>query len=373
MDAQSRRCEHRRGWRSELNLGKSPFDEARVEVARCDVVAVEEGAEEFDVGRDTQDDGVGEGTVEGAECFGARGPVGDDLREHGVIVGRDRAALDERAVNADALSFVQMHDLTCGGQEVVGGIFGVNACLNRVAGKRWRLHCQLLTSSDSHLPLHEVDASDHFGDGMLHLQSGVHLHEEELVGRVVGDEELDGSCTDVAHAARDLARCFADALPGCLIEQRRRRFFDDLLVATLQRTFAFTQVNDRAVAISQNLHLDVAGLLDEALEKERVIAERGTGHAPSRVESTGNSIGLAHDRHALATATGRRLDQQREPDLGSSSHQIVVRHTRLSNARDHRDTAFGHVHLRRNLVAHNLEGFNAGTDKRDSGSSAGLG
>ena len=33
----------------------------------------------------------------------------------------------------------------------------------------------------SDLPLHQVSAGDHLGDGVLHLQSGVHLHEVELL------------------------------------------------------------------------------------------------------------------------------------------------------------------------------------------------
>ncbi len=48
---------------------------------------------------------------------------------------------------------------------------------------------------DAHLPLDEVVTGDQFGDRMFHLQPGVHLHEEELVGRVGGHDELDGAGT----------------------------------------------------------------------------------------------------------------------------------------------------------------------------------
>jgi hypothetical protein len=43
-----------------------------------------------------------------------------------------------------------------------------------------------LPGGDAHLPVDEVDAGDHLGDGVFDLQPGVHLHEEELLGIGVG-------------------------------------------------------------------------------------------------------------------------------------------------------------------------------------------
>ena len=79
---------------------------------------------------------------------------------------------------------------------------------------------QLLPRRDADLQLDEVDAGDHLGDRVLDLQAGVHLHEEELVGPVRGDDELDGACTGVVDAAGGIAGGRADARPGRGVEQR---------------------------------------------------------------------------------------------------------------------------------------------------------
>ena len=43
-----------------------------------------------------------------------------------------------------------------------------------------RVDRQPLAARDANLPLHEVEARHHLGDGVLHLQARVHLEEVEL-------------------------------------------------------------------------------------------------------------------------------------------------------------------------------------------------
>ena len=133
---------------------------------------------------------------------------------------------------------------------------------------------QLLARRDADLLLDQVDAGDHLGDRVLDLQAGVHLHEEELVGPVGGDDELDGARAGVVDAAGGVAGGRADARPGRGVEQRRRRLLDDLLVPALQAAFALAEVDDVAVAVGEHLHLDVPGVQHEPLEEQRVVAER---------------------------------------------------------------------------------------------------
>ena len=73
---------------------------------------------------------------------------------------------------------------------------------------------------DSQLLLDDVEPGDHLGDGVLDLQARVHLHEEELVGGVTGNDELHRPGADVADAARSLAGRRADARPSPGIQQR---------------------------------------------------------------------------------------------------------------------------------------------------------
>jgi hypothetical protein len=108
---------------------------------------------------------------------------------------------------------------------------------------------------------------------VFHLESSVHLHEEEVVGLVGGDDELDGAGTGVVDAASGVAGSLADTRPGLRVEQWGRRFFDDLLMASLQAAFTLTEVDDVAVPVGEDLHLDVPGPQHESFEEEGVVTE----------------------------------------------------------------------------------------------------
>src|SRR6185312_16448143 len=101
----------------------------------------------------------------------------------------------------------------------------------------------------------------------------VQLHEEELVRAVGGDQELDGARTDVVDAAGHSACRLADARSRLRAEKRRWCLLDDLLVPSLQGAFALTQVDDSAVRVCEQLHLDVPRCRDETLKEKGVVAE----------------------------------------------------------------------------------------------------
>ncbi len=127
---------------------------------------------------------------------------------------------------------------------------------------------------------------------MLDLQPRVHLDEEELVGAVGGDEELDGSRAAVVHARRGSAGGRTEACARLGIHHGRRRLFDDLLVPALQRALALAQMDDGAVRVGEHLHLDVARALDQALEQQGVVAERRGRDAPGGGERLGELVGV---------------------------------------------------------------------------------
>ena len=58
---------------------------------------------------------------------------------------------------------------------------------------------ELLARRNAQLPFDQVEAGHRFGDRMLDLQPGIHLHEEEFA---VGVQELDRPGVDVADTAR---------------------------------------------------------------------------------------------------------------------------------------------------------------------------
>ena len=145
-------------------------------------------------------------------------------------------------------------------------------------------------------------------------------------------------------------------------DERRRRFLDDLLVATLGGAVTLPQVDDVAVVIRHGLDLDMAGTLHIALDEQRRIAESGTRLATGAVEGLGHFGGATHHTHAAAAAARTGLEQKgvaRAPAefqrIQSAADAVGARH------RGHADL-LGNTPCRQ-LVAHRLDGLGAGPDE----------
>ena len=97
---------------------------------------------------------------------------------------------------------------------------------------------------DVELRADEIDTGDELRHRMLDLQSRVHLEEVELALRC--HEKLDGARVLIFDAA-----CGGDCgrrhlLPQLFRVIRRRRFFDDFLIAPLNRAIALEEMRDLA-------------------------------------------------------------------------------------------------------------------------------
>ena len=180
----------------------------------------------------------------------------------------------------------------------------------------------------------EVDPVDELRDRMLDLEARVHLEEIELTFAV---DEFHGSCIDVSNCSRGRHRCLAHPRARLRVDDGRRRLLDDLLVAALDRALALTEVDDVAMRVGKHLDLDVPRLLEIALEKDGVVAERSLRRALCSVECAAQFLLVASDAHADATATGARLDQHRVPDLRGGGHGSLDIVERIG-PRDHRNT-----------------------------------
>ena len=89
---------------------------------------------------------------------------------------------------------------------------------------------------DADLGLHQIDTSDHFGDGMLYLDPGVHLHEVEFFPF---QKELHGAGAAVAAGDGGLDGSLPHGFPEGRNHDRAGAFFDELLVPALQRAVPF--------------------------------------------------------------------------------------------------------------------------------------
>ena len=374
---QGRGGQHLVGHAGRGELAEVAFHEAGVEAARQHVRVAEQGTQERGVGGDPEHGRGGQRSIQAAQRrVPVRGP-GDDLGQHGVVGAGHRHAGRQAGVgpHVRAGRFAQREDGAAGGQEPAGRVFGVDPGLGRVAGQPDLLLPQRegLARGHAQLPLDQIEAGDQFGDGVLDLQPGVHLHEEELIRFVAGHDELHGARAHVPDAAGRLGGGAAHRVPAGFVQQRGGCFLDDLLVPALQAAFAFAEVDGVAVGVGEDLDLDVPGPFDEPLQQQRVVAERGLGFTAGPGDRPGQLAGRAGQPHTFAAAPGRRLDQQGEPDGGGGVQQIRFRHSPLAGPGDDRHAGHGDGGLGGNLVAHRLDGCGRGPDEDQARVRAGPG
>ena len=162
---------------------------------------------------------------------------------------------------------------------------------------------------DADLLVDQVDAGDHLGDRVLHLDAGVHLDEVELAVLV---EELDGAGAGILQVLHGLRHDAADALAHLDVEGRRGAFLPDLLVAALERAVALAQMDGVALAVAEHLDLDVARLLEVLLDIDRIVAEGGLGLGLGGLERVDEVVLRARHLHAASAAAGGGLDDDRD-------------------------------------------------------------
>ena len=207
------------------------------------------------------------------------------------------------------------------------------------------------------LQLDEVQAGGGLGDGMLDLQPGVHLQEEEVAAIV--SHELDGARAGVPDGLRrqprGLEQLGAHALGA--FDEGRWSLLDDLLVASLDRTFAFADGPHGAVLVGHHLDLDVMTGGQVALAEHRRVTEGRLRFAAGGLHLPGQRRQFVDHPHAAAAAAGRRLDQHR---------QLVGGHGVGVEFLEHRHARGRHHLLRLDLGAHRRDRGNRRTDPRQA-------
>ena len=94
----------------------------------------------------------------------------------------------------------------------------------------------------------------------------------------------------------------------------RRRFLDHLLVAPLHRAVALAEVDRVAMAVGEDLDLDVARLDERPLEDDFRIAEGALRLRPGAPQRRQKLPGAGDQAHAAPAATGGGLDHHRVAD-----------------------------------------------------------
>src|SRR5690554_2339494 len=294
----------------------------------------------------------------------ARVAIGDELGNHGVVIGRHHVAGEHMRIHAHARTARRMPvgNAARAGRELER-VFGIDAALDGVPAKLDVALAQgeLLAGGNQDLLLHQVDAGDHFGHGMFDLYAGVHLDKEELAVFV---QELEGSRAAVAHLAAGFRTALADAFDQAACDARCRGLFYDLLVASLHGAVALAQPDSVAAPICKHLNLDMARVLEELLHIDFGIIEGGTGFITSHGHSAQQCRFGVDDAHAAtATATGR-LDDDGIADIACGLHDLFgIFRQRAFRAWHDRHAGFYHGAFCADFVAHGPDGFGTRSDE----------
>ena len=231
-----------------------------------------------------------------------------------------------------------------------------------------------LAGGEPELELDKVDAGDLLGDGVLDLEAGVRLDEPELAVVVVfsGDEELERAEVAVAARPGEAHGSSGDALAKGGSKSGGGGDLDDLLVAALDAAVALAEVGHAAAGIARDLHLDVAGAGNPALDVEARVAETLFGLGGAALEGGVDLGGLGDGAHATAAPTGDGLDEHARSlgKVGEEGARFLDRHGVREAGHDGDVVGLGEGASLR-LRPEEVERPGAGADERKAGLLAG--
>eukprot|EP00760_Papus_ankaliazontas_P031590 PhM_4_TR5351/c0_g1_i1/m.88449 len=340
----------------------------RRELAGAVDVVVNDIAEEADVVADAADDVRIEGGGHAVETLIAVLAPRDELGDKGIVVDTDLAALQNAAVDADALNMVGLNigrETADRGEVVVEGVLSVHTALR---GPAVDLDVLLLdgegqTRGGAEHFLDKVDAGDGLCDGVLNLETRVHLEEVEVV--VAIDHHLHGTGSDVVHSAGHAGGLLTHLLAQLGRDESAGRLFDDLLVAALNGALTFGEVEDISAAVSGNLDLNVAGLVHKLLDEHAVVTERGDGLLLAQLQVLDGFSVVVGEAHTLAATTRRCLDHDGIANFIADLDAVGVVSDLTLEAGDAVDLGLVGKDLGVDLVTHGVNGFLVGADERN--------
>ena len=199
---------------------------------------------------------------------------------------------------------------------------------------------------------------------MLHLDPWIHLDEVKAVGIGV-DEKLDGAGVLVAGGPSDRQRRLTDGIPHGRGEVGGGGHLHHLLVPTLHRAVTLEEVDEVAVHIAEQLHLDVPRPLDELLDEHARAAEGGLALPLRAFKRHRQFVLAADDPHAAAAAAVGRLDHHGPAQFLRNLERILKADHRLRAARQDRHAGLLRQFTGGGLVAERLQQLHARPHEHD--------
>ena len=255
------------------------------------------------------------------------------------------------------------------GHEVPQGILGVDPEFDGVATRRGiTLGWNPLATSDPNLLAHQVDAEHRLGNRMLDLQSGVHLEEVEVLAR---HDELDGPGVLVTDSRSGLDRRFRHGAAARVGQTNRRRLLQKFLMPPLDGTLAFAKREGGAVAIGEDLHLDVTRVRQITLEVDIRAGEGCLRRATAGLKGGGELLSPLGHPHSDPAAARRGFDEHRITDPRRLRNRCLLV-AQGGGPRHDGDAGLDHSATSLDFVAHRPHAGRRRADKGQAVARAGL-
>src|SRR5581483_1336149 len=211
---------------------------------------------------------------------------------------------------------------------------------------------------------------DHLRHGMLHLDARVHLDEVEPA--LLVDQKLHGPGAEVIDRGRCHETRAVQTGPDVGRQRRRRRLFDELLMTSLHRAVALSEVYPHAVAVAEDLHLDMPRPLDELLAVDLRRAEGRAGLCLASGKGLCRLLPRANDSHPAAAASGRGLEHHGIPGCLRSVQRLCIVLQRLLAAWHVWNAGLLRDDASLGLVTHEPDGLRTRADERETARSTDL-
>ncbi len=226
------------------------------------------------------------------------------------------------------------------------------------------LERQLFACRNADHLLDEVEAGDQFSHRVFHLQAGVHFEEVERL--VLPNNKLNRTGRLILHRFSQRHSLFTHGLTGGRVDERRRCFFDHLLVTALNRAVTFVQIHDVAVRVTQHLNFDMAWLFNKFLDKDAIITKSILGFVLARGEPFVGFLIIEGNTQPLAATARRGLDHDRVTNAFGNFNRLFRRVDWIVVTRNGINLGFVGQLFRGDLIAHRFQCVDLRSDEDDA-------
>src|SRR5580692_4951471 len=195
----------------------------------------------------------------------------NDLGNHGIIIRGYRIARIRMTVDPDTMPprLMQHIDPARRRPEIIIGVLSVDPAFDGVPLRFVIQPADRLARRYLYLFFDQIEIRDFLRHAMLYLDTRIHLHEVEIAMLV--HQEFNGAHTLIIDRRSGLDGSLTHAATQFLRHERRRRFFHQLLVTTLDAAIPFTEMTYPSILVTRYLYFNMPRLFHEFLHVNPVI------------------------------------------------------------------------------------------------------